>query len=332
MRLGPFFKKLQPFQKTLFALLFFIPVSSDMVPMDRPTRKIASIAPAQKFAIVGDTQRTLLVERVFLGREQNNSEREEIIQSIVAEQPAFLVHLGDMVDWGGNRRIWDLFDTLIKPVQDAGIPIFPVLGNHDYFGLNKRRALGNAYQRFPLLKQSHWYTKEYNGLGMIFLDSNRKKLAEEQWAAQVEFLKKALTDFDANQSIHGIILFNHHPAYTNSRVTGDEPCINESLLPLFKASKKTMAYITGHAHGYEHFLEGGKHFIISAGGGGPRVEYFTAEKSGHQDLYTGPAPRPFNYLVVQPGATGIAIEVKGFEKGETHANLRVIDTISIAYP
>ena len=270
-----------------------------------------------------------LPEEKAMGREQNDLERDEIVDAIAAEHPAFLVHLGDMVDWGESKRAWNHFDKLIKPVLDAKIPIFPVLGNHDYFGSHKSIALANAYQRFPPLKESHWYLKSDEGLALIFLDSNMEKLGALRWSNQLAWLKKTMSDLNSDPSVRGIIFFNHHPAFTNSRVTGDEPVINQFFLPIFSSSKKTIAYITGHAHGYEHFMDAGKHFIISAGGGGPRVEYLTGSEARHKDLFTGPAPRPFNYLLVQPSDDNVVIRVKGFDKDQRLKDLWVIDTITI---
>jgi len=307
----------------LIGLLLTLPLSFASTSTRKPANTVV-------FAVVGDTQRTLPEEKV-LGREQNDLERDEIVDAIVAEHPAFLVHLGDMVDWGESTYVWNRFDRLIKPVRDAKIPIFPVLGNHDYFGRHKNVSLANAYARFPQLKDSHWYTKTTEGLALIFLDSNMEKLSAPLWNQQLAWLKKTLSDFNADPAIRGIIFFNHHPAFTNSKITGDEPAINQFILPIFRSSKKTIAYITGHAHGYEHFEDGGKQFIISAGGGGPRVEYLTGTEARHKDLFNGPAPRPFNYLLIQANDNEVVVRVKGFNKGQHLSDLRVIDTITIPY-
>ncbi|MFQ5507128.1 MAG: metallophosphoesterase, partial [Planctomycetota bacterium] len=52
--------------------------------------------PQARIAIVGDTQRTSLAERM-IGREQNDPERLTLIKHIAAERADLLIHLGDMV-------------------------------------------------------------------------------------------------------------------------------------------------------------------------------------------------------------------------------------------
>ena len=278
------------------------------------------------FAVIGDTQRTLGVERVVLGREQNDPERDLLIQSIANDKPEFAVHLGDMVDWGASTKVWKAFDRLIEPLRLAKIELFPVFGNHEYFGWNKTKELENVYTRFPQLKASHWYLKRVGNLALVFLDSNQKALGED-WDVQTSWLQGTLDQLDADTGVRGVLVFAHHPVYSNSKVSADEPCVNQSILPLFSRAKKTVAYISGHAHGYEHFFENGKHFIVSAGGGGPRVTYYTGKKQHHPDLFLGAGPRPFNYLLIQPENGKILVTVKGLDKDETQ--VRVIDTISI---
>jgi hypothetical protein len=268
------------------------------------------------FAVIGDTQRTLPIERILLLREQNDAERPTLAQAIAGDAPEFLVHLGDLVSWGSSAKQWSNFDRWAAPIRGAGIEIDPIVGNHEYFGFSRKHELANLYARFPSLRESHWYLKRYAGLGLVFLDSNQGKLSSEEWQRQVTWYENTLTQLDADPSITGILVFSHHPACSNSKVSADDPSVRAFFLPPFLKSRKTLAYINGHAHGYEHFLEGGKHFIVSGGGGGPRVSYHTGASAKHLDLFEGPMPRPLNYLLVQPMENGIAVTVKGFQKGE----------------
>src|SRR4051812_49040841 len=63
------------------------------------------------FAVIGDTQRTLPIERL-LGREQNDAERPRLIDAIAKDRPDLLVHLGDAVADGASARSWRYFDQL----------------------------------------------------------------------------------------------------------------------------------------------------------------------------------------------------------------------------
>jgi hypothetical protein len=67
-----------------------------------------------------------------------------------------------------------------------------------------------------------------------------------------------LESFDEDQSIKGIIVFTHVPPYTNSPlhgVSGGDEKVREDFLLLFCSNKmkKTIAFISAHAHGYERF-------------------------------------------------------------------------------
>lgn len=263
---------------------------------------------------VGDLQKTSIWESM-IGRESNDFERKEIIENISEQDPGSVVLLGDMVFEGDNEGQWRDFDSLMVPINKEDIPVFPVIGNHEYFGID-RIALQFLSKRFPVIKGSHWYTENCDSIALVFLDSNDGEYSASQWQDQINWFRNKLLLFDNDPSIKGVVVFAHHPPYTNSLVTGDEMQVQTAFIPAFVQSKKTLAFITGHAHTYERFIENGKTFIISGGGGGPRV-ILRNGADAHHDYYTGPSPRPFNYLLINKGNSGLEITVKGVNKGST---------------
>ena len=269
---------------------------------------------SQPLAIVGDLQRTSFYE-LLIGREQNDSERTKIVYAIADENPAAFVILGDMVFDGSNSKDWEIFNSLIKPITKKNIPIFPVIGNHDYWG-NNNKAMRNLAKQFPVFLSTHWYTQIYDSLALIFLDSNESDLTETGWKLEHDWLIKTVSIFDTSEEIKGIIIFDHHPPYTNSTVTSDEVNIQNNFLPAYYNSKKCILFISGHAHTYEHFFIKDKNFIVSGGGGGPRVK-LKSGNDAHKDLYTGVSPRPFNYLLINKEPDGIKVIVKGLNKGRS---------------
>src|SRR5258707_11764406 len=62
--------------------------------------------------------------------------RQTIVQAIAAvdPRPDFAILTGDVVYHGHDKRDWDIFDKQTKPLRDAKIKLFPVLGNHDVDG------------------------------------------------------------------------------------------------------------------------------------------------------------------------------------------------------
>ncbi len=295
-------------------------IDSFAVRVDSPDRKLNKTrgkAGSCSFPIaaVGDLQRTSVWE-YMIGRESNDIERKEIVENITQQNPGSVVLLGDMVFEGDNIDHWKYFDNVMTPLTKENIPVYPVIGNHEYWGKN-RIALEFLTERFPVLKGSHWYTERCDSVALIFLDSNDLEYSSEEWQTQIDWFKNKLLLYDNDPAIRGILVFAHHPPYTNSLITGDEMQVQLGFVPAFDKSKKTLAFITGHAHTYERFIEKGKTFIVSGGGGGPRVLLKTGENT-HHDYYKGPSPRPFNYLIINKESGGLVISVKGVKKGTTN--------------
>ncbi len=277
-------------------------------------------------ALVGDMQRTTVWE-LMVGREQNDIEREKIIKNIAIEKPGALILLGDMVANGSDTNTWLYLRNLLKPIMKENIPIIPVLGNHEYWG-NDSAALYNAGQVFPVFQKTHRYSIKYGNIVFIILDSNRDNLSGNKWSQQREWFENKLKYYDSDSSVKGIIVCLHHPPYSNSIVTGDNINVQEVFVQPFLNSKKTIAMISGHAHTYERFREKGKMFIVSGGGGGPRVLLKTGINT-HKDLVNLPSLRPFNYLLLYPESARIKIIARGLDKGTSH--FYRIDNFSIPF-
>jgi len=294
------------------------------------------------FAIVGDTQRTSFGE-CAIGREVNDDETRSIIREISNTPAKFLVSLGDMVFDGGNEKHWQYFDWTIMPLREIKMPILPILGNHEYWG-NRAAARNFVEERFQNIRNRTWYSKQNGPLGMVFVNSNHKEMSKIMWEDQMNWLTSLMTEWDLNSGIKGILLFAHHPPYTNSIVVSSDTKIRNDIVKRFCETKKSLAMVTGHAHGYERFENvdepiscsnqykfnssltnldiGGLRdqsvqFVVSGGGGGPRPNRL---REDYKDSYTGSSPRPFNFLLVVPSIDGIEIAVQGLRKNETRTH------------
>jgi hypothetical protein len=230
---------------------------------------------------------------------------------------------------GSSGAKWAAFDALTEPLRAVGIPAFAAFGNHEYWGGRAGNPL--FFARFPHLAGKHWYTLAWGPLRLVVLDSNPGDLGEDGWREQKAWLDRSLAELDRNPEVRGTLVLLHHPPFTNSTVTGDEEHVQRDLLPAFLASKRTLAMMSGHVHSYERFARGGKTFVVSGGGGGPRARLQTgAERRHPDDLYAGPALRDFNFVVMIVEEKGVAAEVRGLPKGgDTFA---VIDRFFLPFP
>jgi hypothetical protein len=202
-----------------------------------------------------------------------------------------------------------------SPFRGKNIPIFPVLGNHEYWGSNTA-ALNNCAFRFPIIKKQHWYSKKHGNLGMIFLDSNKDDMTENEWRDQYEWFAATVKEYEADPEIKYFCVFTHHPPFTNSTVTGDEIDVQETFVDDFTSSEKGRIFFSGHAHTYERFEIKDKTFIVSGGGGGPRVDLRVGPDC-HVDSFKGTAPRPFHYILLDQKNNELNVTVKGLRKGDT---------------
>jgi hypothetical protein len=283
---------------------------------------------SQPVALISDTQRTLLLERL-LGREQNDAERAALVADLAARRPGLLAMLGDLTNQGGSAAAWEELDALLAPVRAAGIPLLAVLGNHDYWG-GRESALQHAAARVPQLRRARWFLHRWGRVGLVFLDSNEVALGEPLWSQQRDWYERTLRALDADPGIAAALVLDHHPPFTNSRTTGDEEDVQRAFLPAFFSSRKAVAFVSGHAHTHERFRVEGRVFVVMGGGGGPRVRLLEGREQRHADLVRWPSPRPFHYLWLEQGARGVRCTVRGLQKGETQ--VRDLDAFELPFP
>jgi 3',5'-cyclic AMP phosphodiesterase CpdA len=264
-----------------------------------------------RFAVVSDLQRTSNLE---FWRESNRNERGRIIRQIAEEAPDFVALLGDLVFYGSSVVDWAEFDDLSTPLRAAEVPVLPLLGNHEYWG-SRRSGLGHFFGRFPHLGRRHWYSITYGPLGLVFLDSNIRRLSAARWQEQLGWYNQELGRFEENPGVLGALVLLHHPPYTNSTLAPDDLHVQRSFVPAFRSSGKTLAMVCGHVHSYERFERAGKTFLVT-GGGGPRVRLAAGQRRRHpDDLFNGPPLRFFHFLIFAPSPSGLKVEMRGLQEG-----------------
>ena len=234
--------------------------------------------------IVGDLQPTSWLERVFLGRSQNDSVRSAMIDATLARTPDLMLLLGDQVGEGEYASEWRRFDTLMAPICRAHQPVYAVVGNHDY-GLATTRGIRHCVARFPYATSLPQVVRLADSVVMLVVDSNIETLPDHLQERQEKLYRQLLTRFDRDPAVRGVIVASHHPPYSNSDLPIDRR-VREMFAPPFLKATKTMLFLSGHIHSYERIEIEGKTFIVSGGGGGPRREVDTsASRPFHTDRY-----------------------------------------------
>jgi 3',5'-cyclic AMP phosphodiesterase CpdA len=280
-----------------------------------------------RFAIVSDFQRT---SRAEVWRESNQEERAIILAAIAREEPELVLMLGDLVFCGSSASDWKDFDALAAPIRQAGVPVLAVPGNHEYW-LSPGVALRNFHARFPLLEQRRWHARSWGPLRLLLLDSNRRFLSSSLWEEQARWYAEEIARADRDSQTRGTLVLLHHPPYTNSSVTSDELHVQRFFVPPFQVARKTLAMLSGHVHSYERYERGGKTFLVTGGGGGPRIRLKTGSRKRHRDdLFAGPAVRFFHYLMAALAPSGIEVEMRGLRKGENR--FETMDRFLLPWP
>jgi hypothetical protein len=208
--------------------------------------------------------------------------------------------------------------------------VLAVPGNHEYW-VSPRAGLSNFHARFPLLKGRRWHARAWGPLHLLLLDSNRRFLPSALWEEQERWYAEEIARADRDPASRGNLVLVHHPPYTNSSVTSDELHVQRTFVPTFLAARKALAMVSGHVHSYERYEREGKTFLVTGGGGGPRIRLETGSRRRHRDdLFEGPALRFFHYLLATLTPGGIEVEMRGLRKGEKR--FETMDRFRLPWP
>lgn len=235
---------------------------------------------AYAFALVGDSQANSTTPWAW----------SVISQKVWEERPNFVVHAGDIVDWGPDKSDWiDHFFPGGRELMSR-IPVFTVLGNHE----------GDAdlyYQYMANPQPEYHYTFTYGNAEFFMIDTNRDV---REGSEQYNWLEQAL----ARSTALWKFAVHHHPPYSSEKDDHGDTFKEAStmgtkarnLVPLFEKYGLDFS-LFGHTHVYERTWplknnrinqKEGVVYINSGGAGGgletfaPTRNWFTLElQEGH---------------------------------------------------
>ena len=210
-----------------------------------------------KFCVYGDT------------RTQADSHL-TVLNRIIASDPYFVLHTGDLVANGSDESQWAVyFATICSSATSAQrFPYYYAIGNHegesplyyDYFYLPHNN---------PDSTESY-YSFDYGNSHFVSLDTQKPYSPS---SAQYQWLRKDLVN-SYNKTF--VFVFMHDHPYCAGGHNSDLG-IRDTLCPLFETFKVDMVF-SGHSHFYQRNGSiNGVTYIIAAGGGAPL--YTPAESS-----------------------------------------------------
>jgi predicted phosphodiesterase len=194
-----------------------------------------------RMAILGDTG-------------TGGSAQYEVGQRLAETHQAFPFEIALMVGdnlYGGERPqdYAKKFERPYKPLLDAGVKFYAVLGNHDdreqrnykLFNMN-----GELYYTFKAPKQN----VRFYGLESSYMDRKQLDWLENQLQTTGDDWK---------------IVFMHHPIYSSGERHGSSMSLREVLEPLFLKYNVSVVF-AGHEHFYERIQPQKGIFYFTAGG------------------------------------------------------------------
>ena len=180
---------------------------------------------------------------IYMGDAQNGLDRWGVLlHNAYRARPdaAFYLMTGDLVNRGAERWDWDSFFENSKGVFNRR-PIVPVLGNHEYQGVEPRLYLAqfalprNGPKTIP---PERAYSFEYSNAKFIILDSNLDAAKQTAWLEKELANTKALWKF----------VSYHHPAYSSGG-NRDNLDVRKLWTPIFDKYHVDLA-LQGHDHAY----------------------------------------------------------------------------------
>jgi hypothetical protein len=154
--------------------------------------------------------------------------------------------------------------------------------------------------------------KQIGPLAFILLNSNFSDLDDEEIFKQQKWYINQLVKCDSDSSIKAIIVGCHHPPFTNSMIVNPNEDVQKYFVESFIQSRKSILFLSGHAHSFEHFNYREKDFLTIGGGGGLLHPLYSKENSLFADInQMSNKERNFHYLqfVIQDGGITVQVEM-----------------------
>ena len=245
-----------------------------------------------------------------------------MIPALAKANPDFVIHVGDMVQWGDEEFCWSRFFHEGRELFEK-TPLLPCPGNHEYYDPPDPEAESpeaESFQRcdcyleaFHLPGEESFYARTVSNVHIISLDITKRRGARNPkiQARQMDWLDAHLAAL-SEAPPEWLILVFHNPVRVTvndwSRVWSDV------LGPVFDKYDVAIDLIfCGHVHQYERvYLDEARCWQIVAAGGGSEVH---ALKVGRPRDGSAVVELSHSYCIVEVTGPRLRVEAR-FMKGE----------------
>jgi predicted phosphodiesterase len=238
----------------------------------------------------------------------------ELIELMNTYDLDFVLHTGDLVykayeESGPAEAFAEKYFKMFAPLLHE-VPIFPVLGNHDYDRAARFDDRPYFVRAFPALSDPSvpesalgtWYAFARSGIQFIMLDSQAFQGSGGR-AEQTAWLEERLAD---PGFVFSIPVF-HTPPYTSGLHQNDGRALRADWSPLFEAAGIPLV-LSGHDHNYERIVLNDVTYVVT-GGGSPVLYRESGRVEGSQAFH-----RKMHFVlveIVQDRLTLTAIDIDG---------------------
>jgi len=202
---------------------------------------------------------------IAYGDSRSNHKAHQAVMDEMRKKPAdFVLHTGDMVDYGNSMDQWDVFFFVARPLA-ARIPFFPVIGNHEYFkgGKDFYKAAFFLPENSPNGELDYFF--DTASARFVILDNRNigKKGGEQK-----DWLEGVLKEARDDRKLPHIFVSLHQGIESSGPHGPDKRLEKQGYLDLLKSYGVSLV-IGGHDHIYERGVRDGLRYMVSGGGGAP---------------------------------------------------------------
>jgi predicted phosphodiesterase len=213
---------------------------------------------------------------------------------MVSHNPDFVIHTGDVVaeiqENNGPVEAYALkFYKTLSPLLHQ-LPVYTVIGNHDYDAAARWQDSYFYYYAFPPItdqrfinppqkRDNQYYAFAYNDIQFLMLDSQvffgaSGREEQETW------MTERLSD---PRFRYTIPVFHVPPFFSGSVHPDDQLPVRQFWHPIFVPAHIPLVF-SGHSHHYERLEADGIAYIVSGGGSG--TLYASGEILPESQLYS----------------------------------------------